>query len=221
MSQLEAHKCCAIGLAHACPWSLSWEAHSQAAPLVPRGWNMDQSQGTPVLPTKATLDQPVASGLPDMEAVSAKMSQVQPRSGESHTPWSWTNTSVAAEVCGWSLYSILMAKIIDIPFSQLFWKFHLCSCLPIHLLQGTSYKPSTFLNTSCNTGRIKSISIPLLLSGMPHAFPMNILLIILKIPNILFGDKLWVFSLLPAPKFVFLFWWVGVGGGHAMHYARS
>uniref|UniRef100_A0A3Q1NIX8 Ral GTPase activating protein catalytic subunit alpha 2 n=1 Tax=Bos taurus TaxID=9913 RepID=A0A3Q1NIX8_BOVIN len=41
---------------------------------------MDQSQGTPVLPTKATLDQPVASGLPDMEAVSAKMSQVQPRS---------------------------------------------------------------------------------------------------------------------------------------------
>ena len=44
---------------------------------------MDQSQGTPVLPTKATLDQPVASGLPDMEAVSAKMSQVQPRSGES------------------------------------------------------------------------------------------------------------------------------------------
>ena len=44
--------------------------------------NMDQSQGTLVIPTKATLDQPIGSELPDMEGVPAKKSQVQPRSDE-------------------------------------------------------------------------------------------------------------------------------------------
>lgn len=50
-----------------------------------------------------------------------------------------------------------------------------------YLLQVTSYKPSTFLSDSYNTGWIKSqflrsISVALPVSGVPHAFPMSILL---------------------------------------------
>lgn len=54
--------------------------------------NMDQSQDTLVIPTKATLDQPIGNELPDMEGVPAKKSQVQPRSDEPHRLLSWTNT---------------------------------------------------------------------------------------------------------------------------------
>lgn len=46
--------------------------------------NLDQSQVTPVTPAKTTLDQPIASEHLDMEVISAKISQAQPRSDEPH-----------------------------------------------------------------------------------------------------------------------------------------
>lgn len=109
--------------------------------------------------------------------MSAKINHAQPRSGEPHK-------LMPLKFCGWLQH-------LPIPLETPFM------FLPVHQLQVTSYKPSTFLSASCNARWIKSqflksISVDLDVFRLAWCFSSGYF-VNFKYSSFLYGDKLWVF----------------------------